>query len=478
MAKIKNPTLFSTHFKIDPGLLRKHKIFDPVLNVDTQLFIDPLLLRTSKSQIISKRAVEMNKTRYENIISLLSHSSQAGDFAWKKALNLIPKEEVEGTCLGYGTNSISGRRLSDKIRFSVINTANEILKIGIKDPDLFMLLPLFEEGIGPDSISDMTTSAIEDALIEFTFEAAKLLNIKTQKVSYKGTMREIIKNPLKSKVSPILLLPEDILRHLPIVNSWHDIADAASFNNGLRMRVNQMISDIFRAKTKQEKARVKRDILRSKGSIEQLLKVVKLGNVHPYNFEKDNLGLLSWQNILTNIADQNPLKIESNERSEESLKEIVNLIIEQFKFLIEERGLNKLLWKSKNEPNKEKVVQMLFFGVAYSYCKANNVDINPEMDTGNGIVDFKFSRGFTKRLIVEVKNSYNQNIVNGFKIQLESYKRSEETCFGLYIIVDVGGLGKKYDSLLSLYNSDKHKKAEIFYINGEIKPTASKRTQL
>jgi len=475
MAKIKNPTLFSTHFNVDPGALKKLKVFDPVLNVDTQLFIDPLLLKKSRFEIINKKAVELNKTRYENIISLLQHSKQPRDFAWKSALNLIPQKEVEGTCLGYGVNSISGRSLSDKVRSTFIKTANEIMKIGIKDPDLFMLLPLFEDGIGPDSISDITTSAIEETLIEFTSEIAKVLQIKTVKINYKGAVYEIIKNPLKNKTTPILLLPKDILRQLPVVNSWHDVADAASFNAELRMQVNRMISEIWRAKTKLEKARVKQEILQNKAAIEQLLLVVKRGNVSAYDFENDNLGLLSWQNILTNIAGQAPLKIDKIENTEDGLKNIVEIIIEQFKFLIEQKGLNKLLWKSKTEPNKEKVVQMLFFSVSYSYCKANNLDINPEMDTGNGNVDFKFSRGFNKRLIVEVKNSYNPNIISGFKTQLDLYKKAEETSFGFYIIVDVGSLGKKYDTLLSMYNANKQKKAEIIYIDGEIKPSASKR---
>lgn len=118
---------------------------------------------------------------------------------------------------------------------------------------------------------------------------------------------------------------------------------------------------------------------------------------------------------------------------------------------------------------------MDFFSVAYSYCKANNIDINPEMDTGTGYVDFKFSQGFSKRLIVEIKNSYNPNIINGYKIQLEAYKRSEETCFGYYLIIDVGELGQKLEKLLKLYTVDGNKKSEIIYIDEKLKVSASKR---
>jgi hypothetical protein len=475
MSKIKNPTLFTEYFNVDVKLMDKYKLFNPVLNVDTLLFIDPLLLKRSKQVLINKKAVNQYKKQFEDIILLLSNSSKVDDIAWKNALRLLPKKEIEGTCLGYGVNSTSGRSLTEEVRIKIIQTASEIIKLGIKDSDLFMLLPLFEEKIGPDSISDITTSAIENVLLEFTYEMAKLLNIKTEKLEYKGSVQEIIKNPLKKGVSPILLLPRDILRHLPVVSNWSEISDAAAFNSNLRARVNNMISSIWKAKTKQDKAKVKHEILKNKQAIEQLLAVLKNGNVTSYDFEKDNLSLLAWQDVLSNVSTKHPFNIGKVDSSESGLKECVIKIIEQFQFLVEQKGLNKLFWKSKTEPNKEKIVQMIFFAVAYSYCKANNIDINPEMDTGNGNVDFKFSQGFSKRVIVEIKNSYNQNVISGFKTQLEIYKKSEETCFGYYIIVDVGNLGKKYDSLLKLYNADDKKKSEIIYVDAELKLSASKR---
>jgi hypothetical protein len=42
------------------------------------------------------------------------------------------------------------------------------------------------------------------------------------------------------------------------------------------------------------------------------------------------------------------------------------------------------------------------------------------------------------------------------------------------IVIDVGRLGRKYDKLVKMYN-DSTKKADLYYINGKIKPSASKR---
>lgn len=38
----------------------------------------------------------------------------------------------------------------------------------------------------------------------------------------------------------------------------------------------------------------------------------------------------------------------------------------------------------------EKAAQHLFFTMAYSYFKANNLDVTSEADAGNGPVDIKF----------------------------------------------------------------------------------------
>jgi hypothetical protein len=53
MAKIQNPLLFSKHFGVDEKELANAGLIDPFLNVDTQLFIDPVLLEKSANPKIS-----------------------------------------------------------------------------------------------------------------------------------------------------------------------------------------------------------------------------------------------------------------------------------------------------------------------------------------------------------------------------------------------------------------------------------------
>jgi hypothetical protein len=474
MAKISSPILFSQQFRIDPQVLDEKGVFDPILNIDTKLFIDPTLLQRSKYKIIKNQAMREFRQFCENILSLLEESKIKGDLAYRSAANLIQIKEIEGTCLGYGTNSISGRSISKQNRDKIVCTAGEIVKIGIKKPELFILLPLFEEGIGADTISDITTFAIQKSLFTFTYNLAKELGIKTCKCTYNGDTIEIIQNPLQRKTSPILLLPQDILRKLPFASTWDDITDTASFNSNLRVKVNHYISQTWKVKTKKAKERKLAELMKNKDGINTLIEVVNGSKVKPYDFNTDKEGVM-FLRYIAKIISQNPLKILPQSNATNELKNVVKSIINQFQFLIEHKGINKLLWKEKQEANNEKTTQKIFLSVAYSYCKANDIDINPEMDSGSGYVDFKFSKGFSKRVIVEIKHSYNRNIIDGFSEQLRLYKESEETLHGYYIIVDVGGLGEKYERLIQIYNNDPEKKAEIIYIDGSIKPSASKR---
>jgi hypothetical protein len=473
MAKIRGPVLFSQQFHVDPQILDEKGIFDPILNMDTKLFIDPTLLRLSCHEIIRNQAANEFRQFCENILSLLEESKIKDDFAYRVAAKLIQVKEIEGTCLGYGNNSISGRSISKQNKDKIVHTASEIVKIGVKKPELFILLSLFEEGIGADTISDITTFAIQKSLFVFSLNLAKELNIKTTKCIYNGDEIEAINNPLQKRISPVLLLPQDILRQLPFASSWDDIIDTSNFNSTLRNKVNHYISQTWKAKTKKEKERQLAVLMKNKDGINTLIEIVKESKVKPYDFEVDENSVMFSRHV-TKIISENPLEIYSKNNSTKELKKVVKTIIDQFKFLLENKGMNSLLWKKKTESNNEKNTQKIFLLVAYSYCKANDIDVNPEMDTGRGNVDFKFSKGFSKKIIVEIKHSYNPNISDGFSEQLHLYKKAEETIHGYYVIVDVGGMGKKYEKLIEMYNNDPWKRAEIIYIDGRLKPSASK----
>ena len=341
MAKIKNPKRFSDAFNIDEEILKDQGLLNPILNVDTKLFVDPLLLKKSNIPIISREGYNQYIKYFENITKLLKKSKCVDDEAWKASRRLLMIEEAQGTSLGYGVSSTIGRKLPNKILDRIIVTAKEIVDIGIDDPELFILLPLIQEGIGPDLISDFTTSIIEPQLLKFTIEFAKENNLPISEYDHpKFGKIECLMNPIIG--IPVLLLPSDILSKLPTASDWSGVREASNFNHNLRRRVNKFIAEIWTKKAKQDKEKFKGELLKDKSKFEEMINLIKELNPKSYDLEKDEKGLLIWHQWLEKASVEYPCKLETPEKTIYGLCVVVEKIIKQYKFLIEERGLNKL----------------------------------------------------------------------------------------------------------------------------------------
>lgn len=475
MAKIRNPIQFSSYFKIDPSKLTSLGVFDPTLNVDAKLFIDPLLLVHSRHEEI-RQAESTYKSFFLEIIKLLQASKNEKDIAWRTAYKKLLFKEIKGTCIGYGAASIRGKGGGPKLTEQITATAKEIIALGVTDPDLFIALPLLEENVGPDLISDMTTNIIINDLIRFNERILKFLSVPTEEFSIKGHMAELPSNPRERNRTPVILIPKDILRELPVANDWDEVCQVASENAILREKVNRLIGEIWKAKTRKDKGKIRRSALASKEAFSTLLEAIHEIDPASYDFNGDPEGILVWRRIHETIAASYPLALKLKSQTFDNVYAVVTQIVEQFTHLVENRGLSKEFWH-KGERRDEKSVQRIFFAIADSYCKTNNLDISPEVDTGTGEIDFKFSAGYDARVIVEVKLSDSSHVVAGYEKQLERYKIAEKTTKGIYVVIDIGKMGKKNERIWKLRNEMLGKglpASEIFVIDGKIKPSASK----
>lgn len=485
LAKIINPTRFSEYFEINEGQLDNLGVLNPTLNVDTKLFIDPLLLQHSKHLEINNDAYSTYKAHFSKVIKFLRRVQQKDDVAWRTAYKLLLFPEIKGTCLGYGAESTSGSGSGSYITGQLLQTALEIVSLGIEDPDLFAVMALLEDGFGPDRISDMTTNVILNDLITFNERILDTLSLSRHKVIIPLNGEDertafLPLNPYAKNNVPIILVPADILRSLPIARDWLEVQEAASKNEDLRNKVNRQIAQIWNSESiKDIKTKRKKRIwaLSAKENFESLFDMIRSIPPTPYDIVEDPAGELSWRRISATIAQEEPWKLTIPETlNQKGLVNIVVQIIEQFTFLIEKRRLSESLYH-QDKALPEKVAQMLFFSVAYAYCKANDVDITIEAGTGNGPVDFKISKGFIDRVVVEIKLSTNSNLVKGYTRQLDAYKNAEETSLGYYVIIDVGQMGNKYEKLLEHHNltiARGSKTSSITLIDGIRKSSASR----
>ena len=299
MARVQDPTLFSAYFKVASQALATAGLIDPFVDVDMPLFIDPVLLAKSGHQSIATTSVERFRRHFEILVRMLAISKVEGDAAWKAARKQLDLSEPPENGLGYGGTNRSGNSRPEDIREAILRTSKEIITLGASDPEMISLMGFFEEDVGPDTISDMTTTVIMDDLAAITenFCNAHGVPIFSFDVCPNHKLPKYINS--KGKPVPIVLVPTDIVRDLPIANDWSDIERAAMENARIRERVNRLLGSIASPTVAERKAAMRTAALGSAADFDFFLAAVK-GNVSSYDPNLDALGYYRLKEILTN----------------------------------------------------------------------------------------------------------------------------------------------------------------------------------
>ncbi len=325
----------------------------------------------------------------------------------------------------------------------------------------------------------MTVSVILPDLLAFSQRVARDLMTPTDDFDYDGKTFALPLN--RSNGKPIVLVPQDILRKLPTAESWSDIDRVAAHNEHLRRRVNPIIGDTWRKATS---SKVGKDILRRTlaENPELVVDLVKKYRNKPkdaYDFDKDPEAVFAWHGITEALALAAPLGLELNGPLDQAqLIQVVKTICQKFKGLVENNRLSRLLYNDDNSPRKEKVAQLAFFGIANAYCEANDFDVSPEADGGSGPVDFKISKGYQYRVVVEMKLSSNSNLVHGFEVQLPHYQKAEHALYSVYLVVQNGNHDTRIKMLQAARENAGKKKMrvpDLVIVDGRLRPAASRR---
>lgn len=474
---------FSNYFDIDEKWLKRNSVFNPTLDVDSPLFIDPFLLPHSRHMEFAQCAFETYERHFIEIYRLLRIAREPGDKAWSAALRKVTLGEsngLNGTCLGYSKKSTSGRGFGPVLSARALEWAQQVIDLGVEDPELFSSISLFETGISADLISDMVLNISLDCVISFNHRILNEIrddlkvDLETEYLSLGKKKVNLLRNPFND--APVILVAEDILKYLPIMEDVRSLREVAETNEDLRDKVNIHIGEIFRIRTKKEKDQIKRTAMENAASFQTLLDLLKILEKRPYDFYKDPEGLLEWRQLAENFTAIHKLEIRDNQHKAEidRVNDVTTKIINQFQALIEDNRFSEAFYVD-GEPRHERFAQLLFFAIAIAYCNANNLDISPEADAGAGPVDFKFSNG-TRKVVVEIKLSTNPKVVHGYQKQLDAYMKAERTENGHYVVIDVGKIGKKLDKLNEILkeNPKFSELRKVHVIDGSLRPSASK----
>ena len=98
---------FVDYFHIDPDDFAKTYAFNPNLDGDSKLYIDPKLIKScSIEEFINSSNVI--KSYFSKILRLVRLSRYENDAVWNAAVKLLHFKEMPGTCIGYSNSGTSG----------------------------------------------------------------------------------------------------------------------------------------------------------------------------------------------------------------------------------------------------------------------------------------------------------------------------------------------------------------------------------
>ena len=472
----------STYLGVRPEDLNRLGVLDSIVGVDTNLFLDPHLLRRTRIPELRTTGRKI-EGYFRDVLRLVLATHRQNDAAWREARRRLTFREVRGVSIGYGVTRSDGNAIGPVLAGRLIQTAAEIVALGIRDPEIFELVGLFEEGFGADRLSDMTVAIVREDLWRYTGRIARNLNLEELiEVPVTGGTVRLPRHP--NGRDPMMLLPTSLLRELPVALTFDDIDRVVATNRELRETLNRIIGRAWRRGLRVSKGMLRQAVLENPAALRSLVDAYKRNRSPAYDLARDPSGLVRWYEEGQSSARANPLGLTlPRTPSINDLEAVVGEIVAQFKRNIEVNGLNEHLYDGRGtqrQPRHERFSQRLFYSVADTYCNANNLDVSREPNAGAGPVDFKISTGYERRVLVEVKLSSNSALLHGFERQLPAYEESEATRRSFYVIIRVTESERGIENVRRLKRRLDRRGTRcptLVIVDGTIRPAATRRRE-
>lgn len=469
---------YSRYFGVPAKEFERMGVFNAFIDQDSKFHVDPLLLRGSRIPEFEE-AYDAFLDYFRAFIPLVKHVQvpTTQDRFFKKMVERFTFPELQYTGLGYSEGNSQGTGISGKLSIQLAKSAYEIIKAGYEDPEIFALMPLIEEKIGPDRISDMTIAILRPHFLAYTQRIASELGLEIFR--YRLAYDLYFNVPIKGG-DAIHFVPKVFLNDLPIATSYDEIADAANYNERLKARLGQVIGASWNEYSKFTKYDWKRVILNERDCYNAAINYYRSIKGIPYNFDSD-IHDKYWDLKLARLVEQNPIQFISNifKSDNEKVFKWTMDICEKFRHLVEENRMSEILHRNKRTPD-ETDWQLILFMIADAYIDGGHLDMDltRENNPGNGEVDFKFSLGKAKT-IVEIKKSSNPDILHGYRVQLPAYMRAEQTNNGVFIVIidkpeDEEVIKKKLDDVIEDMITKEERVSPVVYVRGYHQTSASK----
>ena len=129
------PLHYSKYLKISHRSLVDKGVFDGMLDMDSYLHVDPLLLKSCNVPEF-KGAYAESLAYFKRFMHLVPNVKQANttDRFYMAILQQFTFHEISNTGLGFSTADSKGRGISGTLSKQLTNSAIEIIQAGYRDP--------------------------------------------------------------------------------------------------------------------------------------------------------------------------------------------------------------------------------------------------------------------------------------------------------------------------------------------------------
>jgi hypothetical protein len=411
--------------------------FDPLLNLDTKLFIDPFLLYDHEAGEFVGSHAEVIRF-FNHVLTLIARSGgNQSSASWRQAASLLRLPEVEELCLGYTSLGTRGSGSGQKLARQLAGGLLRAVRAGIMQLTHFEEVQIFEEGIGADRISDATANLARHRLAQYTVAVCGRHGVELHPMQTdRGVFDEaqgrwvnrtfpLPRNPINGK--PIMLVPRRYLRRLPTINPgdfWDYCFD--NHNETLRQRYGDDVTRNANKATIVDLARAQ------PGFRKEYVRAKEAEGTEAYDLDQDANGLYQPAAQASRWARAHPRLVQP--QSDAELAAAVIAFVEEFRNYVENQTGWRLLWNDSGTPKNEDSFQALFMQTVAAHCRANNIDVTAEANIGRGPVDFRMSLGYRARVLVEAKLARNTRFRHGLERQLPKYLEAEGVSEGLFVV--------------------------------------------
>lgn len=416
--------------------------FNPQVEWDTELFIDPVLLKNIE--------ILEFKNSYEKIVNYFSNVLEKIEdtkIPMKLKENMVDFIEVKEANLGYSYDSNDGSGLTGKTALELMNNLKKFVELGLFGIEEFETIVIFNNKVDKDRISDMTLNILKNNFIEYSINIAKKNKFPIKKFRQRtefdfDTMNWNIRNidmPYitneNGKEIPVLLIPKSIL-----VSKLN--YEEENFFDWLYDNQSEFLKEKFDYNIKKDlykiKDKIKDNIIRNKRK-DIVDKFIEENKSVSYDINNDPEIINNIYEIAYDMYNQNKASFGKINKRPDNIPvvEVVEILLEDLRHLIEDKKGYISVFSSKNkflsEPKISKIVHMIWD--ARIKDSGFNVDISPETNAGHGPVDFKISRGEDK-VLVENKASTNPKLLECIdeNKQIHIYLKQED-CKLAYLLV-------------------------------------------